>query len=50
MKKEKDQYDIDVIGGEVLTTEVLTAFGITGVENTHTSNPIMRPRRLKVAM
>jgi hypothetical protein len=36
--------------GEVLTTEALAAFGITGLENNHTGNPIVRPGRLKVAM
>jgi hypothetical protein len=36
--------------GEVIATEALVAFRITGVENNHTSNPIMRPGRLKVAM
>jgi hypothetical protein len=36
--------------GEVLTTETLVAFKITGVENNHTDNPIVRPGRLKVEM
>jgi hypothetical protein len=29
VKKVKDQHEADVLGGEVLTTEALTAFGIT---------------------
>jgi hypothetical protein len=34
----------------VHVTEALTAFRITWVENNHTGNPIVRPRRLKVVM
>jgi hypothetical protein len=29
VKKAKDQHEVDVLGGEVLMTEVLTAFRIT---------------------
>jgi hypothetical protein len=29
VKKVKDQHEVDVLWGEVLTTEALTTFGIT---------------------